>query len=157
MHSVVLYDLEAYADMPLSTGAADGTWTVPPSFINSVCHLTVFVMNASDAIDPRANFCVPPGWGSLRLARPLVAGGRYRSYVRMIPDTADPTVYHSDVYVLQHDGGEGDGEIVGVMHAMKFRRYPRVLLSRSSRLRRSRIPKVPETTLPEVLIRKDRW
>lgn len=50
----------------------------------------------------------------------------------MIPDAADPTVYHGDVYVLQQGGGavEGDGEIVGVMQAIKFRRYPRVLLNR---------------------------
>lgn len=130
MQSVVLHDLEAYADITLTTGATGGTWTVPPFFIDSVCHLAGFVMNISDAIDTRTNFCVTPGWGSLRLAQPLVAGGRYRSYVRMIPDVANPTVYHGDVYVLQQNGGEGDGEIVGVMQAMKFRRYPRVLLNR---------------------------
>lgn len=130
MQSVVLHGLEAFADITLSTGAAGGTWTVPPFFTDSVCHLAGFVMNVSDAIDTRANFCVTPGWGSLRLARPLAADGRYRSYVRMIPDTADATVYHGDVYVLQQDGGEGEGEIVGVMQAIKFRRYPRVLLNR---------------------------
>lgn len=49
----------------------------------------------------------------------------------MIPDPADSTVYHGDVYVLQHGGDvEGQGEIVGVMQAMKFRRYPRGLLNR---------------------------
>lgn len=128
MQSVVLHGLEAFADITLSTEATGGTWTVPPFFIDSVCHLAGFVMNVSDAIDTRANFCVTPGWGSLRLARPLAAGGRYRSYLRMIPDTADATVYHGDVYVLQQDGGEG--EIVGVMQAIKFRRYPRVLLNR---------------------------
>ncbi|KAG6358778.1 hypothetical protein INS49_012297 [Diaporthe citri] len=130
MQSVVLHGLEAYADITLSTGAGGGTWTVPPFFIDSVCHLAGFVMNVSDTIDTRANFCVTPGWGSLRLARPLVAGGRYRSYVRMIPDPTDPTVYHGDVYVLQQDGVEGEGDIVGVMKAIKFRRYPRVLLNR---------------------------
>ncbi len=99
-------------------------WTVPPFFIDSVCHLAGFVMNVSDAIDTKNNFCVTPGWDSLRLARPLVTGGRYRSYVKMIPTADDPTVYLGDVYVLQ------DHEIVGVMQAMKFRRYPRVLLNR---------------------------
>ncbi|KAK7729665.1 hypothetical protein SLS63_006046 [Diaporthe eres] len=106
--SVVLHDLEAYADITLSTGAACGIWTVPP-FIDSVCHLAGFVMNVSDAVDTRANFCV-----------------------RIIPGPANPTVYHGDVYVLQKGGGaiEGDGEIVGVMQAIKFRWYPRVLLNR---------------------------
>lgn len=45
---------------------------------------------------------------------------------------AGTTVYHGDVYALQQDGGggEGEGEIVGVMPAVKFRQYLRVLLDR---------------------------
>jgi monodictyphenone polyketide synthase len=124
MQSVVLHGLEAFADVKTKPDDEGGVWTVPPFFIDSVCHLAGFVMNVSDAIDTKNNFCVTPGWGSLRMARPLVAGGRYRSYVKMIPTAEDPTVYLGDVYVL-----EGD-EIIGVMQAMKFRRYPRVLLNR---------------------------
>jgi monodictyphenone polyketide synthase len=81
-------------------------------------------MNVSDAIDIKNNFCVTPGWGSLRIARPLVAGGKYRSYVKMIPTAEDESVYFGDVYILQDD------QIIGVMQAMKFRRYPRLLLNR---------------------------
>lgn len=124
MQSVEMHGLEAYADITIKPGDASGAWTVPPFFIDSVFHLGGFVMNVSDAIDTRNNFCVTPGWGSLRLARPLVAGGRYRSYVKMIPTAEDPCIYLGDVYVL-----EGD-EIIGLMQAMKFRRYPRVLLNR---------------------------
>ncbi|KAG2027535.1 hypothetical protein GB937_001281 [Aspergillus fischeri] len=124
MQSVVLHGLEAFADVKTKPDDEGGVWTVPPFFVDSVCHLAGFVMNVSDAIDTKNNFCVTPGWGSLRMARPLVAGGRYRSYVKMIPTAEDPTVYLGDVYVL-----EGD-EIIGVMQAMKFRRYPRVLLNR---------------------------
>jgi iterative type I PKS product template protein len=124
MQSVVLHGLEAFADVTIKEGDKGGVWTVPPFFIDSVCHLAGFVMNVSDAIDTKNNFCVTPGWGSLRMARPLVAGGKYRSYVKMIPTVEDPTVYLGDVYILQDD------EIVGVMQAMKFRRYPRVLLNR---------------------------
>lgn len=83
-------------------------------------------MNVSDAIDTKNNFCVTPGWGSFRLARPLLASGRYRSYVKMLPAVDDPTVYLGDVYIINQDGKE----IMGVMQAMKFRRYPRVLLNR---------------------------
>ncbi|KAK3291290.1 putative polyketide synthase [Chaetomium fimeti] len=124
MQSVVLNGLEAYAEVTIKEGHAGGVWTVPPFFIDSVCHLAGFVMNVSDAIDTKNNFCVTPGWGSLRIARPLVAGGRYRSYVKMIPTAEDPGVFLGDVYILQGD------EIIGVMQAMKFRRYPRVLLNR---------------------------
>lgn len=63
-------------------------------------------MNVSDAIDTCANICVTPGWNSLRLARPLIAVGRYCSYVRMIPHAANLTVYHGDVYVLEQKVGE---------------------------------------------------
>ncbi|KAJ5431569.1 hypothetical protein N7445_009301 [Penicillium cf. griseofulvum] len=123
MQSVVLHELEAFAEVTIKTDKG-GSWTVPPFFVDSVCHLGGFVMNVSDAIDTTNNFCVTPGWSSFRMSRPLVAGGRYRSYVKMIPTVEDPSVYLGDVYVLQ------DGEIIGVMQGMKFRRYPRVLLNR---------------------------
>jgi len=127
MRAVVLHGLEAFADVVLassSEGSGGGKWTVPPYFIDSVAHLAGFVMNVSDAVDTAANFCVTPGWGSMRFAAPLVAGGRYRSYVKMIPTAEDPSVYLGDVYVLQ------DGVIVGLVGGIKFRRYPRLLLDR---------------------------
>lgn len=123
MHSVVLHGLEAFADVVLSTEKG-GTWTVPPFFIDSVAHLAGFIMNVSDAVDSKNNFCVTPGWGSMRFAKPLVAGAKYRSYVKMIPTTGDPSVYLGDVYILQDD------VIIGMVGAIQFRRYPRILLSR---------------------------
>ncbi|KAJ5762079.1 uncharacterized protein N7511_005461 [Penicillium nucicola] len=124
MRSVVLHELEAFADVTIKSTDMSGTWTVPPSFIDSVCHLAGFVMNVSDVMDTKNNFCVTPGWRSLRMARRLVAGTNYRSYVKMIPTAEDPSIYLGDVYVLQGD------EIAGVMQGMKFRRYPRILLNR---------------------------
>lgn len=123
MQSVVMHELEAYADVTLKAKSS-GAWTVPPFFIDSVAHLAGFVMNVSDVIDTQVNFCVTPGCGSMRIARPLVAGAKYRSYVKMIPTVEDPTVYLGDVYILQDD------EIIGLVRAIKFRRYPRVLLNR---------------------------
>lgn len=123
MQSVVLHELEAFADVTLKADAG-GVWTLPPFHIDSVAHLAGFVMNVSDAVDTRANFCVTPGWDSMCFARPLVAGAKYRSYVKMIPTADDPSVYLGDVYVLQ------DGEVIGLVRAIKFRRYPRVLLNR---------------------------
>lgn len=123
IQSVVLHGLQAFADVTLSTEKS-GTWTVAPYFIDSVAHLAGFVMNVSDAVDTKANYCVTPGWSSMRFARPLLAGARYRSYVKMIPTAEDPTVYRGDVYVLQ------DVVVVGMVAAIEFRRYPRILLSR---------------------------
>jgi iterative type I PKS product template protein len=123
MQSVIMEGFEAVADVVLTTEKG-GTWTVPPFFIDSVAHLAGFVMNVSDAVDTKANFCVTPGWRSMRFARPLVAGGKYRSYVKMIPTSEDPTVYLGDVYILQ------DATIIGMVGSIQFRRYPRILLNR---------------------------
>lgn len=59
----------------------------------------------------------------MRFSRPLVAGAHYRSYVKMAPTAEDPGIFLGDVYVMQ------DGEIMGMVGAIKFRRYPRVLLN----------------------------
>ncbi|KAK1751370.1 Non-reducing polyketide synthase aptA [Echria macrotheca] len=127
MQSVVLHGLEAYADVKLTEKEEGGgaRWTVPPYFVDGVAHLAGFVMNVSDSGEvEEGGFCVTPGWNSMRFAKPLVAGGRYRSYVKMIPTAEDPSIYLGDVYVLQ------EGEIIGLVGGIKFRRYPRLLLSR---------------------------
>ncbi|KAH2544610.1 hypothetical protein KXW97_001873 [Aspergillus fumigatus] len=123
MQSVVLHELEAFADVVLTTEKG-GTWTVPPYFIDSVAHLAGFIMNVSDANDTNANFCVTPGWSSMRFAAPLLPGSKYRSYVKMIPTVEDNNIYLGDVYILQ------DETIVGMVGGIKFRRYPRILLNR---------------------------
>jgi monodictyphenone polyketide synthase len=123
MQTVVLHELEAFADIKLTTEKG-GVWTVPPYFIDSVAHLAGFTMNVSDSIDTDANFCVTPGWNSMRFARPLQPGAKYRSYVKMIPTAEDTSVYLGDVYILQND------IIIGLVGGIRFRRYPRVLLDR---------------------------
>ncbi|KAK4208426.1 hypothetical protein QBC37DRAFT_379096 [Rhypophila decipiens] len=123
MHSVVLHELEAFADVVLSTDKS-GSWTVPPFFIDSVAHLAGFVMNVSDAIDTKKNFCVTPGWRSMRFAKKLTPGAKYRSYVKMIATAEDPSVYLGDVYIMQDD------IIMGMVGGIQFRKYPRILLSR---------------------------
>ncbi|KAF2272823.1 putative polyketide synthase [Westerdykella ornata] len=123
MQSVVMYELEGFADVQLTTKES-GVWTVPPYFIDSVAHLAGFIMNCSDAMDTQNNYCVTPGWNSMRFAKPLTPGAKYRSYVKMIPTVEDPTIYFGDVYIMQ------DEVIVGMVGGIQFRRYPRLLLSR---------------------------
>lgn len=124
MQAVVMNEFEAFADVTLKDVSGGGDYEVPPYFIDSVIHLAGFIMNVSDASDTANTFCVTPGWDSMRLARPLVAGQKYRSYVKMIPTEADPSVYLGDVYVFQ------DGAIMGMVGGMQFRRYPRILMNR---------------------------
>ncbi|KAF2209148.1 hypothetical protein CERZMDRAFT_87124 [Cercospora zeae-maydis SCOH1-5] len=122
MQTVVMDAFEAFADVEL-TQEKSGNWTVPPYWIDSVAHLAGFVMNVSDASDTANTYCVTPGWKSMRFGRPLIAGGHYRSYVKMIPTAEDPTIFFGDVYVLQ------EGVIIGVVGGIQFRRFPRILLS----------------------------
>lgn len=121
MQSVVLDGLEAYAEIILNPDR-HGTWHTPPHWIDSIFHVGGFVLNGSDASNTKDYFYVTPGWGSCRITQPLVAGGRYRSYVRMAP-TEEKNMYAGDVYVLQ------DGVVVAMMGEMKFRRVPRLLMN----------------------------
>jgi iterative type I PKS product template protein len=125
MQSVVMHDLEAFAYIQL-TCQESGTWTVPPYFIDSVAHLAGFVMNCSDAVDTKNNYCVTPGWKSMRFVEPLVAGAKYKSYVKMVPTKEDPSIFLGDVYIMRQE----DSQIVGMVGGIQFRRYPRILLSR---------------------------
>ncbi|KAI4146620.1 MAG: hypothetical protein L6R39_003393 [Caloplaca ligustica] len=123
MHSVTLNDYEAYADVVL-TKEKSGTWTIPPYYIDSVAHLAGFILNGSDAVDNKNNFFVTPGWSSMRFAKPLEAGGKYQSYVKMLPTPEDPGIYLGDVYIMQ------DKHIVGMVGGIKFRQYPRILINK---------------------------
>lgn len=129
MQSVVLYGLEAFADITLASSSNNdesetGTWTIPPYYIDSVVHLAGFIMNVSDTIDTGSDYCVTPGWNSMQFAKPLIGGAQYQSYVKMIPTAEDPAVYLGNVYILQ------GGEVIGFVGSIEFRRYPRILLNR---------------------------
>ncbi|KAL6702818.1 Non-reducing polyketide synthase PKS8-1 [Coniothyrium glycines] len=126
MQSVVMHDLEAFADVQLSTKVGSGTYTVPPYFIDSVAHLAGFIMNCSDSIDTQNNYCVTSGWQSMRFAEPLLPGAKFRSYVKMIPTKEDASVYLGDVYILKAE----DNSVVGMVGGIHFRRFPRILLNR---------------------------
>jgi monodictyphenone polyketide synthase len=126
MQSVVMHELEAFAEIELSTKDDGGKWTIPPFFIDSVAHLAGFIMNCSDAIDTKNKYCVTSGWKSMRFAETLVPGARYRSYVKMIPTKEDPSVFLGDVYILR----VGDGSVIGMVGGMHFRSFPRILLGR---------------------------
>lgn len=121
MQSVVLHEMEAYSEIVLNPDR-HGTWHTPPHWIDSIFHIGGFVLNGSDASNTKDYFYVTPGWGSCRIIRPLEAGGRYRSYVRMAP-IEEKNMYAGDVYVLQ------DGVVIAMMREMKFRRVPRVLMN----------------------------
>ncbi|KAK0648453.1 beta-ketoacyl synthase domain-containing protein [Cercophora newfieldiana] len=123
MHSVVIRDLEAYADVVLAPDR-HGTWHTPPHWIDSLFHVGGFVMNGSEASNTKDYFYVTNGWGSCRMVKPAVAGGSYRSYVRMVPSETEANMFEGDVYVMQ------GSTVVGMMGGMRFRRVNRILMDR---------------------------
>ena len=121
MQSVILNEDEAVAEVLLPPDTS-GTWTVPPHFIDGVVSLSGFILNGGTHFDNTNNFFITPSWKSMRFAKPLTPGGRYLAYVRMVP--ADSHSFVGDVYILQGP------EIVGVVEAILFRQFPRLMLNR---------------------------
>lgn len=124
MESVILHEYEAVADIKL-VAERHGTWHTPPHWIDSVSHLAGLIMNGSEASNTHDFFYVTPGADSFRLLKPLEPGASYRSYVRMFPLPAEAGNMHAgDIYILQ------DNVVVGMVGQIRFRRVPRVLMSR---------------------------
>jgi monodictyphenone polyketide synthase len=127
MKWVILNEDEAVAEV-IFPADTNGDWAVPPHFIDGLVSLSGFILNGGTHFDNINNFFITPSWKSMRFAKPLVPGGRYLAYVRMVPETVDDNSklgsYVGDVYILQ------DGEIVGVVEAILFREWPRVMLNR---------------------------
>lgn len=121
IQSVIMHEYEAMANVILTTQGT-GTWSVPPYFTDPVAHLAGLIMNGSDASNTIDYFYVTPGWAGLRFAKPFVKGGKYQSYVQMTPIEGQAGFWNGDVYVLQ------DGEIIGLVEKITFRRFPRSLL-----------------------------
>jgi hypothetical protein len=85
-----------------------GTWHTPPHWIDSIFHIGGVMINGSDAASTKDYFYVCHSWlghKSHRIAKSLVAGGIYRSYVRMAA-IEEKNMYAGGVNVLQ------DGVIV---------------------------------------------
>ncbi|KAF5855661.1 hypothetical protein ETB97_008834 [Aspergillus alliaceus] len=127
MQSVILNEDEAMAEV-LFPADTQGDWAVPPHFIDGVVSLSGFILNGGTHFDNTNNFFITPSWKSMRFAKPLTPGGRYLAYVRMMPEATDDnnklSSYVGDVYILQ------EGEIVGVVEAILFRQWPRLMLDR---------------------------
>ena len=121
MKSVILNKDEAVAEVEFPADTA-GTWTVPPHFIDGCVSLSGFILNGGTHFDNTKYFYITPSWKSMRFAKPLAPGGRYLAYVRMVP--AENHNFVGDVYILQGD------EIVGVVEAIVFTQWPRVMLDR---------------------------
>jgi len=123
MEEVILdsSQLEATAKVSFQTTEQDGNFFCSPYWIDSVAHVSGFIVNASDGVDSKKQVYISHGWESMRFARPLSAEKTYRSYVKMRVGASKMAV--GDVYVF--DGTE----VIGVVGGLKFQCIPRTLLN----------------------------
>jgi iterative type I PKS product template protein len=123
MSEVVLdgANTEASAVLDFPTKPDDGDFYCPPYHIDGSCHISGFIVNASDLLDSEQNVYVSHGWGAMKFSKPLTAGMKLRNYVRMLPQPGN--ISKGDVYILQGD------DIVAVCEGIKFQQIPRRVLN----------------------------
>ncbi|CAI6338526.1 unnamed protein product [Periconia digitata] len=112
---------EATASVKFQTTPADGEFFCSPYWIDSLAHLSGFIVNASDHMDSENSVYISHGWGSIKLSKQLSPKGEYRSYVRMQPAPGNVSV--GDVYIMEQ------GEVIGVVLGLKFQNIPRKALN----------------------------
>ncbi|KAK5625728.1 hypothetical protein RRF57_001444 [Xylaria bambusicola] len=91
-----------------------------PYYIDSLGHLSGFIMNATESFDYKSQVFLNHGWESIRCAVKLSPEETYHTYVKM--QSSDGTKYVGDVYVFHGDS------IVGVNQGVAFQSVPRKVL-----------------------------
>jgi iterative type I PKS product template protein len=114
-------NFEATARVAFQTKETDGDFLINPYWIDSVGHISGFIVNGSDATDSKNFVYISHGWSGMRLIRPLKRTSTYTTHVKMQP--AAKNIMAGDVYIL-----EGD-EVVGVWKGIRFQQIPRNVLN----------------------------
>lgn len=113
---------EATAKIRFQTSEQDGNYHFSPFWIDSLCHISGFIINGTDAVDSREQVFISHGWGSMKFIETPSAGKEYRSYIRMQP-VKGTKMMAGDVYVF-------DGErLIGVTGDIRFQAIPRKVLN----------------------------
>ncbi|KAG6359461.1 hypothetical protein INS49_012982 [Diaporthe citri] len=113
---------EATAKVVFQSSEKEGSYNFSPFFIDSLCHISGFIINGTDAVDSREQVFISHGWGSMRFIETPVAGKDYRSYIRMQP-VKGTKMMAGDVYVF-------DGErLIGITGDIRFQAIPRKVLN----------------------------
>ncbi|KAJ5689294.1 hypothetical protein N7462_003686 [Penicillium macrosclerotiorum] len=100
--------------------APQGNFHRNPFWIDSIGHLSGFIMNASDATDSKNQVFVNHGWDSMRCLKKFDPNVTYRTYVRMQP--WQNSIWAGDVYLFDGD------DIVAVYGGVKFQALARKIL-----------------------------
>jgi len=124
MESVILDSstCEATAKIVFQTSPEDGVFHTAPYWIDSVCHISGFIVNGTDAVDSREQVYISHGWSNMRFAERLDAKKTYQSYIRM-QNIKGTKMMAGDAYVF-------DGErLVGIAGDIRFQAIPRKILN----------------------------
>lgn len=119
MEEVILNskNFEATSRVKFQSGDKDGTFFLSPFWIDSLSHLSGFILNGSDAVDSKNFVYISHGWKSLRISRPLSKIVTYNSYVKM--QASSNNVMIGDVYIFE------ENTIIGMIGGLKFQQIPR--------------------------------
>ena len=113
-------EMEASALISFQAHETSGTFFCSPYWIDSLCHISGFVVNATDLTDSATNVYISHGWRTMRFARPIFSHKQYRTYVRMQPQSNNTR--SGDVYIFE------GSEIIGKVGGIKFQQIPRRIL-----------------------------
>lgn len=113
---------EATAKIRFQTTEKDGNYHFSPFWIDSLCHISGFIINGTDAVDSREQVFISHGWGSMRFLETPVATKEYRSYIRMQP-VKGSKMMAGDVYVFDGD------RLIGITGDIRFQAIPRKVLN----------------------------
>ncbi|EKV10885.1 Conidial pigment polyketide synthase PksP/Alb1 [Penicillium digitatum] len=120
IREVILDSEQHEATALVKFGAPPGNFHRNPFWIDSIGHLSGFIMNASDNTDSKNQVFVNHGWDSMRCLKKFDPSVTYRTYVRMQP--WKDNIWAGDVYTFDGD------EIVAVYGGIKFQGLARKIL-----------------------------
>ncbi|CAN8106101.1 unnamed protein product [Discula destructiva] len=113
---------EATARVVFQTTEEDGKYKFSPHWIDSLCHISGFIINGTDAVDSREQVFISHGWGSMRFIETPEAKKEYRTYIRMQP-VKGSKMMAGDVYVFDGD------RLIGITGDIRFQAIPRKVLN----------------------------
>ncbi|KAJ5575635.1 hypothetical protein N7535_002561 [Penicillium sp. DV-2018c] len=120
IREVILDSEEHEATALVKFEAPPGNFHRNPFWIDSIGHLSGFIMNASDNTDSKNQVFVNHGWDSMRCLKKFDPSVTYRTYVKMQPWR--DSIWAGDVYMF-----EGD-DIVAVYGGVQFQALARKIL-----------------------------
>lgn len=113
IEEVVLDSQEHEAMARVKFQDREGNFFANPYYIDSLGHLSGFVMNATETCDYRTHVFINHGWQSIRCSARLSPDETYQTYVKM--HNLSDSRFSGDVYIFQ------GGKIIGLNQGVSVR------------------------------------